>query len=532
MDTFYLQASQHYPQFSLDDITYAINLAITHPDVKNNPYKLMLWHRLAGEMYQPHVKMSINALFHYKTALDYAHELEDIQQEVDICLKIARVYFGLNLTYKAYPYIQRCTRLCRDEKKSKGLAFVSGDLTNIGFLLEELGELTQANSVFAEAVKRNAFPNTLSQMLGYSAWGLSTNNLKQYAQAIKIYDQGIALAQKYGHEIWVGIMKGNQGMVYYQLGDEGQALELLMYDLQASIKFADKINTARTAMVLAKLKLKSGKTAEAKPYIELAEQYSKAHELPVNKLDLWAEYYRLKGDWQSAYEFKNKAKKTVDSLEKEEAKIEADRLKELLDFVAEEDAMLLQKNQLLQEKKALQSRVLWIIGVLAVGVALGLGYYFKVQDQQKRRLVELQQELSLSQAREISHLQKIQEQAEGLKAFQKIQARLERLQQEETDDPLLATLSNQNLLQEKDWKTFKRLFDEIHDGFIEKLSTHEAKFTQAEIRLLALSKLELGNFEIAESLGISIHGVKKGKQRLRKKLAEWPEDKNLIQILS
>lgn len=528
MDTFYQRISKQQELLSLDDVIYAINLGVNHPEVKTDPKKLMLWHRLSGEMYQPHQKMSLNTLFHFKLALGYAQQLKELQQEIDISLKIAKVYTSLQLIKKAYPYIRRSITLCQDKKNSKYLPYVSKDFKEIGDLLVLLGKLEEANIWYAKASRRKLFPDVLTEIYNYNNWGLNAKNQQEYPKALEIFDRGIAIAQKHGIEIWVGIMKGNQGWVYYQMGQHERAIDLFKYDLETSTTYGDSENTARVALLLAQVYLKKQQAKEVKHYIQIAENHSKPIDYTYDKLEIWAKYYELIGEWLKAYQFKTKAKETSDSITKIRNEVDAERMKQLLHFIAVEDSIQLQKQELLREKKVFRSRVLILLGIMAIGGAIVVVFYTR----QKSLIKKLKKEQAQSQAREKEYMEQIQKQASSLEQLKKIQARLEKFREDQAEAPLLAALANSNIFLEKDWRAFKHLFDEVHDGFIEKLSAHEAQFTQAEIRLLALSKLELNNYEIAEALGISIHGVKKGKQRLRKKLGECPKENGLILLLS
>jgi DNA-binding CsgD family transcriptional regulator len=58
----------------------------------------------------------------------------------------------------------------------------------------------------------------------------------------------------------------------------------------------------------------------------------------------------------------------------------------------------------------------------------------------------------------------------------------------------------------------------VYPGFFVNLSKNYPFLSAADTRLLALIKLGLNNPEMANMLGITIDGIIKAKQRLRKKL--------------
>ncbi|QBQ41257.1 helix-turn-helix transcriptional regulator [Sphingobacterium psychroaquaticum] len=74
-----------------------------------------------------------------------------------------------------------------------------------------------------------------------------------------------------------------------------------------------------------------------------------------------------------------------------------------------------------------------------------------------------------------------------------------------------------NLRADDKWVIFKKWFNEIYPDFYPVLTERYPDLTQCELRLLSLMKFKLNNKEMALRLGISMEGVKKSKQRLRKK---------------
>ena len=74
------------------------------------------------------------------------------------------------------------------------------------------------------------------------------------------------------------------------------------------------------------------------------------------------------------------------------------------------------------------------------------------------------------------------------------------------------------ILTEKDWQEFKQLFERAYPRFLQGLAVKHPSLTEAEIRLLALIKLNLSVNEMAAMLGILPQSVRKTRQRLMKKL--------------
>ncbi|VTQ07464.1 helix-turn-helix transcriptional regulator [Sphingobacterium daejeonense] len=77
-------------------------------------------------------------------------------------------------------------------------------------------------------------------------------------------------------------------------------------------------------------------------------------------------------------------------------------------------------------------------------------------------------------------------------------------------------LENQLMTDER-WIKFKNIFDRVYPGYLDNEKESVPKLTEYDLRLLALMKLGLTNRSVGDLLGISLEGVKKAKQRLKKR---------------
>lgn len=80
----------------------------------------------------------------------------------------------------------------------------------------------------------------------------------------------------------------------------------------------------------------------------------------------------------------------------------------------------------------------------------------------------------------------------------------------------------QNLKNGNHYELFKAHFEEVHPQFYKKLLFKESSLSNNDLKLAALLKMGFNNTEISFFMGISISGVKKAIQRLRKKLGLDP----------
>ena len=74
------------------------------------------------------------------------------------------------------------------------------------------------------------------------------------------------------------------------------------------------------------------------------------------------------------------------------------------------------------------------------------------------------------------------------------------------------------ILTDKDWEEFRNRFEKVHGGFLQRLRLKLPDLSPAEIRFMALAKLQLNNKEMGSILGISPDSIRTIRYRLRKKL--------------
>ncbi len=101
----------------------------------------------------------------------------------------------------------------------------------------------------------------------------------------------------------------------------------------------------------------------------------------------------------------------------------------------------------------------------------------------------------------------------------------------ETDDIMkLLKFIDKSIKVDEQWESFKKHFEEVHSGFFTRLSTKYPQLTARERKVCAYYRVNLSNKEIALLLGIEPDSVKKGRNRLRKKLF-LSKDQHIVSFL-
>lgn len=137
----------------------------------------------------------------------------------------------------------------------------------------------------------------------------------------------------------------------------------------------------------------------------------------------------------------------------------------------------------------------------------------RLQDQLKLSQRELtSRALLIAQKNEV--LERLREKLRDLSAAEIAQDNI-------TD--ALSTLQLEKTI-DNNWAEFTRQFKEVNPVFYQSLQEHTGSLTANELRLAALLKMNLSSKEIAAVLNITPEGVKKARQRFRKKLGLQPND--------
>ena len=83
---------------------------------------------------------------------------------------------------------------------------------------------------------------------------------------------------------------------------------------------------------------------------------------------------------------------------------------------------------------------------------------------------------------------------------------------------------------ERSWEQFSLYFDQVNQNFTTELLKKHPGLTQNDLRMCALTRLNMSNKEIAALLNISVTGVEKSRYRLKKRLGLTAEE-NLAEHL-
>lgn len=368
--------------------------------------------------------------------------------------------------------------------------------------------------------------------------GLCYLKMEQYDSAVHYLTLAVEAAKMSKDSFWIGLATGNLGHAYYKMGRYDEAWPLIETDYTVSIRMNQPGSAANAAQSLATMALHKGALREAEEYMRYADKNKSTYE-PESLINYYGNLYtytRLKGNFALAVQY-------ADSLDLYTKRLEAERDKKILEQAKlrvqvdkyNTNIQLLEKDR---KRQVLLRNLLFVILVLSA--LLTVTWIRRLQFQRRKEselnlikeknaadlLLHAQNELSTYTHALVEKNELIQSFKTEIEALQHSGA----MQHDERMSRMV-DLTNSSILTDDDWKRFRELFDQVYPGFFIRLKEKMPDLTPGEIRLLALTKLQITPRDMAGMLGISADSIKKTRHRLRRKI-NLPEDGTLDEVVA
>jgi len=377
----------------------------------------------------------------------------------------------------------------------------------------QFGEYEKAISLSNEV--ESLFPKKdFNSILTVNLIGLSYLELKKYDQAI-ISFKWILKNKKYAlnPNAWKGISLCNLGNVYYIDGNNTKAIHYLTQGIQIVKQEEIFDNLASASIILAKIYILQKNSFEAKKYLDLVNTVNSkisSTKLSYNLNKILSNYYELEGNSKLSLYHLQLANTFKDSLD-----ISTNvnkRFKAEMNFENEKHTLIVNKIK--------NQRIIEVI--LFLFTLLFLITLFIFYDRSKLRLKIQQQELldknkTMASELEFAYLK--------LEEFTQSRLHKEIDNQNNVDNSNKESIVSQlvydsNLYTDDDWTEFRSLFEKAHPGYLLRIKDKLPKISVAELRFMAVHKLNLNTNEMALILNISPDAVRKSKKRLSLKIAQ------------
>ena len=412
---------------------------------------------------------------------------------------MAGLEFELENVPKAIEYQEESLKIYKQLDYAKQQAQTENLLASY---YTELKDYNRAIAYAEEAVKKGK--KIQSQEIehdGYAELGWAYRNVKEYPKSVRFLKLALEFRKKVDRKADVIRSRIQLGVVYNEINRPDDAL----FHLNQGLVLADSVNDPKWFQLL---------------YQNRGDAYGK------------------KKQFAKAIEDYKKSNTIKDSLTKINNNREIEELRIIYETEKKEQEINLQKKEIesLEQKAEISNlqRILFGTGlVLSLGI-LGIGFY-GFRQKIKRSKVEKEKvdaELAFKK-KELTthalHLAKKNEVLEGLK-----QKALELKEKEASNSgyqQLIRTI-NFDLQDDNNWENFSKYFEQVHKDFNTKVKQKYPDITSNELRLMSLIKMNLSSKEMANMLNISMPGIKKARQRLRKKMGLTTNDSLETAVLS
>ena len=145
---------------------------------------------------------------------------------------------------------------------------------------------------------------------------------------------------------------------------------------------------------------------------------------------------------------------------------------------------------------------------------------------------KIEAELSFKKKELVTHALHLAKKNEVLESIKQKALDQKKISQDGASYQKLVNIINLDIHDDESWETFTRQFQEVHTDFYTTVSKSYPSVTPNELRLMSLIKMNLSSKEMANILNISLAGIKKARQRLRKKMELETKDSLEQAVLS
>lgn len=374
------------------------------------------------------------------------------------------------------------------------------DIGNTYYYLNEYEkaiEFLEKSALISHETKSVALESTALTNLGKSLMAIGN-----YEEALNVLNQGLKLVQK------VKI----KNKITESLNQIGITLNKINRPQEAVVVFTDALSYADSTGSLS-LK-RNAYFNRSKSFADLGE-FKKAFEDYQNYVALHDSIFNTTKSEQI------EELRTIYDTEKKEYQI-AQQKSEIAMLEAREKVRLLQN---------------WLLGA-GLGLSFlvfGFGFYALRQKIKRNKLEKEKVEMELAMQKSELEFKKKELTTQALHLAKKneilelVKQKAQELKKSENGihgyKQLIRTI-NFDQQDDRNWENFIQYFEQVHKDFSKTVKARYPEITKNELRLMALLKMNLSSKEIATILNISSDGIKKARQRLRKKM-ELSADESL-----
>ncbi|MDX2305463.1 MAG: tetratricopeptide repeat protein [Microscillaceae bacterium] len=417
-----------------------------------------------------------DAFDNYQKSLKIYQEQKNLPGQAETYGYIGHVFEKKSDYKQALAYQNKALKIYQNLRDESGVALI---YENIGSVYEDLADYEKAHAYFLKSYQYNKKNNNLTAMINdYNNLGDVFRKRNDFKQALVYTFQSYELGKKLKNKYQTRSALKDLAKTYALMEDYTLAHQYL----DASYELYQEIYTEESALKIAQMQT-FYETQEKEKEIEILAQ--------KNLFNTILTYFFVSGiaillilGWIIFAQQRIKIRKNRELIERNQKIYETEHE---LTQVELQNAQLKEQQLVLElesRNKELTTRALHII-------------------QKNEVLLDLKDKLDQIQNNSQSHLKEIHQ---------------------------LQNLISYSFALDKDWDDFKKIFEQVHKDFFNKLQEKVPDLTSGELKLCALFKLNLNSQDMATILGISQDSLRVTRYRLRKKL-QLEKGANLVNFM-
>ena len=418
-------------------------------------------------------------------------------------------------------------------KKTGDQSFIADGYNNLAITEYELGDYNSAVQNHLKALK--TYEKTGDVFFQTSAlMGLAEAEvgLKNYDSAIEYGEKVLTISNDHNYQNYKSLALILLGNVYKSKG-EYERSESHYIDAVSTIKnMEDQSNLIWAYLGLGELYNAINEPRKALEYLELAAEIGDSTKQSlVQALVYKASYSANKqlGRYDVALEYHEKASKINDSVFTADKSRQIEELRTIYETEKKEQQIIQQETEIAlleQEAKVNNLQRMVLGGGLGLSLMVfGIGFY-GIRQKMKRNKLEKEKvdaELAYKKKELTTHALHLAKKNEILESLKQKAQHLKKKENAPGYQELIKTI-NFDQQDDRNWESFTQYFEQVHKNFAVNVKKRYPTVTKNELRFMALMKMNMSSKEIATILNISPDGIKKARQRLRKKMDLEPQD--------
>jgi len=354
--------------------------------------------------------------------------------------------------------------------------------------------------------------------------GVEKKNDKLINESLAISNYSLKMAETNNRYEWLQIRQLNSiGQCYAYMKQYNLAVPYFEKAGTLAIKYKQRLSLIRSYCRLGEVLYYLGNRERGIEYLKQAVDLTREKGEPFWLNETTAALYRcysFSKDYKQALRYQLDNQNIADSLEALE------NVRHIGELQVKYEANRKDKEiKLLNAQNKAETILLYAVATVLLLLVVIAVLYYKKQSKEKKLLIAekalLDDELHAAEIELNAFTESLKDKNHLIEEFKSQIEHLHLQSINRVDGESMDQLLKVPIMTDESWERFKNLFDKVHPGFFRNIRCvvpNDAGLTSTDTRMLALIKLQLSNTEMANLAGITVEGIKKSKQRLRKKL--------------